>query len=54
MGYRAKQRILNTGVSNGQETLTSLVIRKIQIKTKQNKQTNKKNFEIPPYSLQNG
>ena len=37
MGYRAKQRILNRGISNGQEALqemfNSLTIREMQIKT---------------------
>ena len=37
MGYRSKQRILNRGISNGQEALqeifNSLTIREMQIKT---------------------
>ena len=37
MGYRSEQRILNRGISNGQEALqeifNSLTIREMQIKT---------------------
>jgi hypothetical protein len=35
MGYRAKQRILNRGISNGREALKEMfkVIREMQIKT---------------------
>ena len=49
MGYRAKQRILNRGISNGQEALKEM----FSILSHQGN-ANQKDSEILPYTSQNG
>jgi hypothetical protein len=49
MGYRAKQRILNRQISNGQETLKEM----LSIISHQGN-ANQNDSEFPPYTHQNG
>jgi hypothetical protein len=49
MGYRAKQKILNRGISNGQEAFKEM----FNILSHEGN-TNQNNSEIPPYTSQNG
>ena len=49
MLYRAKQRILNRGISNGQEALKEMC----KVLSHQGN-VNQNNFVIPPYINQNG
>jgi hypothetical protein len=49
MGYRAKQRMLNRGILNDQESLKEMS----NIPSFQGN-ANQKDWEIPPYTNQNG
>jgi hypothetical protein len=46
MGYRSKQRILNRGVSNGQEEMFKVLSHQENV--------NQNDSKIPPYINQNG